>query len=233
VGGRDGLGFGANMTLMSTVGSAWMLADEPGNRKLLLPIKSVVGQAPGGLACSINANAIEWEPAPVADDRILQRARQNALIGSGLSLPAVSLPEVSLPAVSLPAVNLSNPSNPPDPSNVSNSPTASLLAVRVLNPPNPPKGRRGPKPVCREVAAQWLARQLADGPVPVGSRGRGAGEQGTLRAAAESAGLAWTNVHRAFQDLKVVSEKSADTGKHVWRLPAGCAVPAPDKPGEP
>ena len=215
-GRRDGLGYSANMTLMSTVGSAWMLADEPGDRRLLLPIKSVVGQAPGGLACSISQNAMEWEPAPVADDRALGTALQHALIGSALSLPAVS--ESNPPAVSL--------------SNASNSTAVSVSNAPAVKVPNPPKGRRGPKAVCREVAMQWLARQLADGPIPVGSAEPGAAEPGTLRAAAKSAGLAWTNVHRAFQDLKIVSEKS-DTGKYVWHLPAASAAPNLEKPDGP
>jgi hypothetical protein len=174
LGGRDGLGYGANMALISAVCSAWILHDEPEDRRLLLPIKSITGQTSGGLGCIINQHAIQWEPAPIA----LDGAASTALLAS-LRLPGVSVPA-------------------------------------VISPSN---GRRGPPPVCRDAATQWLQEQLARGPVPVGAPRSGATTPGTLRAAAKSAGIAWGNVLRASKELHVVSEKSADIGKRVWRLP--------------
>jgi hypothetical protein len=201
LGGRDGLGYGPNMALISALCSAWMLHEEPGNRRLLLPIKSITGQTAGGLACSIDQDAVEWEPAPIA-------LNGNHVMATGLGLPGI-LPNplaVNLPALSMPAVSLSNP----------------------LNPSN---GRRGPKPVCRDAAAQWLQEQLAGGPVPVGAPNLEPAEPGTLRAAAKSAGLAWGSVLRASRELHIVSEKSAGTRKRLWRLPVAVPAAGPAPPG--
>ena len=176
LGGRDGLGYGPNMALMSVVRSAWMLTPEPENRWLLLPLKSVAGAVGSGLACRISQSAVKWAPAPLA-------AHTDHLLGTGLSLPDVRLPAESSP----------NPSN-------------SLIGPQ----------RVGAKRARRITAAQWLRQQLAGGPLPVGAA---KGGDGTLRAAAKSAGLAWTTVRRAFAELQGISERCPDTGKHMWRLP--------------
>ena len=124
------------------------------------------------------------------------------LPGAAEGLAAASMYAMSLPALSL-----------------SNGLALSLPAVSSSNP------TRGPKPLCREAAAQWLKQHLAGGPVVAGvSRGG----PGTVRGAAQSAGLAWSTVQRAYQDLQVVGEWCPQTRKSTWRLPAAAPDAAPD-----
>ena len=42
---------------------------------------------------------------------------------------------------------------------------------------------------------------------------------GTIRADVEDAGLSWSTVRRAADDLGVISERCSFTGKYQWRLP--------------
>ena len=95
--------------------------------------------------------------------------------------------------------------------------------------------RLGRRPLFRMTAAQWLQEQLSGDPVPVGTPESGAG---TLQAAARSAGISWTTVRRAFEEMGGVTEKCPRTGKSMWRLPAQApvagdpgAAPVADKEG--
>jgi hypothetical protein len=191
VGGRDGLGSGATMTLTSAVRMAWMLApvpgpvdalapslvevaeapDPPGTRMLLVPLKSSLGDPGGGLALWIGDHAVEWEPAPIA---ISNAAKLLVQAGPELALPEAEAGDLSLIAQ-----------------------------------------KPGPKSPCRKSASQWLQEQLAAGPVPVG---KSESAKGTLRAAASSAGMAWTTIRRAFAEMGGVREKCPTTRKQMWRL---------------
>jgi hypothetical protein len=214
-GGGGSLGFRAAATLISIARAAWLLAPDPTDptRRMLLPLKSNLGDPGGGLGCHIRGNSIEWEPAPIAAPAGLPAPADPA----GLPDPAAALAAASRFAMSLPRISPSalamagiDPSGP-----------AGAVAVNVS---------RGPKPLCREAAAQWLAELLAAGPVVSGAS---SGAPGTVRGAAESAGLAWSTVQRAFQDLHGVSDTCPRTGKFVWCLPAPAVAdngqPAPDE----
>jgi hypothetical protein len=61
----------------------------------------------------------------------------------------------------------------------------------------------------RKLAAQWLRRQLANGPL----------SQGTIERAANSDGECMLTIRRAKQDIGVVSVKNTFNGGWYWTLP--------------
>jgi hypothetical protein len=174
-----------------------------------VPLKSGVGRVGGALGCRISENGVAWEAGPVAETGGLPHA---------LGLPAVGLPGAG-PSSLLngPALSVSN-----GPAlSVSNGPALSLPNGPAASLSNGPavsvrKRRSGPRPLVRDTAGQWLLRQLADGPVRVGSERC---EAGTLRAAARSAGMKWMTVRRAFHELRGIKERCPATGTFIWRLP--------------
>ena len=205
-GGGGSMGFGATATLMSVARAAWLLAPEPGEptRRLLLQLKNNLGDAGGGLACNIRDGAMEWEAAPVAGAGEIAAPASPAAGLAAASQFAMSLPGMSASTLALAGL----PSDP-----------ASELAANL---------KRGPKPLCRDAAKEWLQGHLAAGPVELGAT---SGGPGTVRGAAEAAGLAWATVQRAFQELHGVSEKCPRTRKYMWRLPEP-AAPAASAGGE-
>jgi len=194
-GGGASMGFGATQTLTSIARTAWLLAPDPAEptRRMLLSLKSNLGDPGGGLACHIRGNSIEWEPAPVAGPAEVPDSSDPAAGLAAASRFAMSLPGVTTSALAMAGISRSGPS--------------SALAVSL---------KRGPKPLCLETASQWLQDYLAAGPVEPGVSSPG---PGTVRGDAEAAGLAWGTVQRAFQDLKGMGGKCPQTGKYVWRLP--------------
>jgi hypothetical protein len=59
------------------------------------------------------------------------------------------------------------------------------------------------------MAGEWLSRVLASGPRAVSE----------IEAEAKAAGLSWSTVRRATNQLGVTSEKTAFTEGWAWRLP--------------
>lgn len=67
---------------------------------------------------------------------------------------------------------------------------------------------RGPAPVRRDAAAEWLAELLRFGPVAVKE----------IKESAKAAELAWRTVRRASEVLGVIREKQTFSGGWTWRL---------------
>jgi putative DNA primase/helicase len=193
-GGRDGLGSGATMTLTSAVRMAWMLAPVPG--PVDAPVPSLVEVAeppdpPGTRMLLVPVKSSLGDPGGGLALRIGDHAVEWEPAPIAISNGAAMLGQAG-PGLALPEAGVGD---------------LSLIA--------PPR-KSGPKPQCRQSASQWLQEQLAAGPMPVGKL---ASADGTLRAAASSAGMAWTTVRRAFAELGGVREKCPATGKQMWRLP--------------
>jgi putative DNA primase/helicase len=68
---------------------------------------------------------------------------------------------------------------------------------------------RGQQPVVRSAAKEWLSHLLAAGPVAVAE----------VKAAVQAAGLSWSTVRRAQEDLGVTSRKRAFCDGWEWSLP--------------
>lgn len=75
----------------------------------------------------------------------------------------------------------------------------------------------GPGTEKRDAAKEWLRERLSAGPAPVGDAKEPA--PNTLRADVKEAGLSWSTIRRAGDDLGVISEKCPFSGKYQWRLP--------------
>ena len=111
--------------------------------------RALLAKPPGGLACSIIANAVEWGAGA---------GRRRPDPGDGHAKCPDRVRGSSLPALEHACGEL-----------------AEFAEVASQWP------KTG---LPRGCGTQWLTRQLADGPVPVGSAGPEAAEPGTLRAAA-------------------------------------------------
>ena len=116
-----------------------------------------------------------------------------------------------------------------EPAPVAPGSTAEMLGPGLALPGGPPEStlllphRPGPTLVRRTTAAQWLQEELAAGPVRVG---KSESDEGTLHAAAKSAGKAWSTVRRAFKELGGIREKCPTTRKQMWRLPEAATMSA-------
>ena len=75
---------------------------------------------------------------------------------------------------------------------------------------------RGPKPVLRESATEWLKEMLADGPVA----------KATVQSEGAAAGFNWKVLQRAAETLNVESEQIGSGKTRSWRLPG---APMQDK----
>lgn len=81
--------------------------------------------------------------------------------------------------------------------------------------------KTGPEPEARNMAAEWLAGELADWQEhPVSG----------LKDAARAAGLVWRTVRRAAEVLKVISHRASFGGGYVWRLPKPGSGPGDEAP---
>jgi hypothetical protein len=193
-GGRDGLGSGATMTLTSAVRMAWMLAPVPGPVDAPVPSGVEVAEAadalPGTRMLLVPVKSSLGDPGGGLALRIGDHDVEWEPATIAISNAAKMLGQAG-PELALPEAG---------------APDRSLIA-----PPRPV-----PKSPCRQSAAQWLQEQLAAGPVPVGTAKK---RDGTLRASANAAGMAWTTVRRAFVELGGVREKCPITRKQMWRLP--------------
>jgi hypothetical protein len=71
--------------------------------------------------------------------------------------------------------------------------------------------KRGPEPVVRNMATDWLRAELAD---------LAEHAVATLREASEAAGLgSWKTVQRAAREIGVIAHRATFGGGYVWRLP--------------
>ncbi|HEY1683700.1 MAG TPA: AAA family ATPase [Tepidisphaeraceae bacterium] len=66
----------------------------------------------------------------------------------------------------------------------------------------------GPEPECREQAAEWLCELLEAGPMPTKS----------VIEQAKAAGMSWSTVRRAKEQMRVRSERVPGSAEWQWRL---------------